>query len=123
MKLKPIGVKVNGKMIGLERYLLEMPFRPIPKEPTHYIVVDVLNNDLSIKRLTIYFNEADTWVNPDSQFGQNNSKAVGTLIGNHLGFLSLDKAAIAYRYWVMLVQTNELVLQSAFIYQCKDFDY
>lgn len=109
MRSKPISINVGSKRMALHNFLLEMPERPIPKEPTHYIVVDILNKDLSIKRVTIYFNPLDTWTNPDGNFGQNNPAAVGALIGDNLSFLGRDPNTTAYVFWILEIATNTVV--------------
>ena len=121
--MKPVTIDINGKKMSIESYLLDMPGRPLPKEPTHFVVADVVNTDLSIKRVTVYFNEFDNWINPEGQFKQQDSKSVGNLIGDHLSFLSLDQAAMAYKFWIVQVATNEVIHQSSFIYRCKNIDY
>ncbi|HVS92451.1 MAG TPA: hypothetical protein VHE59_10480 [Mucilaginibacter sp.] len=98
---------------SFERFFIEHNNRPLPKEPTHYLVADILNRDLSIKRITVYFNPEDYWINPSEQFGQNNPKAVGKLIGNYLGFISMDKASQFYQYWIVEIATNNVVVEKS----------
>lgn len=120
--MKAVSIEVDGRKIGLEKFLLELPGRPVPKAPTHYVVAEVVNVDLSIKRVTVYFNEEDYWVNPEQRFEQN-SKSIGSLIGGHLSFLSHDRATMAYKYWVVSVASNEVVHQSSFVYRCKKYEH
>lgn len=109
--------------IGIERFFLENPGRPLPKTPTHMVVADILNNDLSIKRITVYFNPEDHWIDPSWKFGQNNPKAVGSLIGSSLSFISKDEAAQAYKYWIVEIKTNEVVEKSGCIYHAGKVHY
>src|SRR5260221_7021615 len=121
MRSKPISVTVNGVSMCLNTYLLQMPNRLLPKSPTHYLVVDILNKDLSIKRVTIYFNPLDPWTNPSSNFAQNTSKSVGLFIGENLSFLGRDPNTTAYPFWVMEVASNTLV-HSGHMYDYCDWD-
>lgn len=106
---KPIAINIAGKMVPLCRYLLELPDRPVPKAPTHYVMVDILNKDLSIKRITIYFNPTDTWENPEQQWESDKPRWIGNLIGDHLGFLGPDPNTLAYTYWVIEIAANSIV--------------
>lgn len=108
-RTQKVGMVVNGKATDLENYLLNIIERPLPKPPTHYVVAEVLNTDLSIKRVTIYFNPDDTWKSSVVGFGENNPKAVGCTIGNGLQFLNNDPNTLAYQYWIVEVKTNKVV--------------
>jgi hypothetical protein len=121
MRNRPISININGVDTCLHAYLLTMPDRPIPKAPTHYLVVDILNRDLSIKRVTIYFNPDDTWTNPDNQFEPYRIKWIGNFIGEHLGFLGHDPNTIAYVFWVIEVATDQLIYKSS-MYDYCDWD-
>ncbi len=103
------GMRIDGQVMDLEHFLLNHSDRPIPPPPTHYVVVEVLNTDLSIKRVAIYFNPDDTWQPHYGGFGENNPKAVGMNIGNGLAFLSKDPNTLAYKFWIMSVDGNQIV--------------
>ncbi|MBS1528045.1 MAG: hypothetical protein JST19_20530 [Bacteroidetes bacterium] len=95
-----------------ERFFMEYEGRPLPKAPTHMVVADILNKDLSIKRVTIYFNPDDQWLTPRQESGLGGVEAVGKHIGDYLGFIGLDKAAQYYRYWIVEIATNEVVIEN-----------
>lgn len=103
-----IGMTVNGKRMCLEHFLLNVVDRPLPKEPTHYVVAEILNTDLSIKRITIYFNPADTWKGNPS-FAANSPEGVGAAIGDGLVFLNNDPNTLAYKYWIIEIATTAVV--------------
>ncbi len=92
--------------------LLDFPERPLPLNPTHCLIVDVLNKDTSQKRVSIYFNPEDAWEDPAKSFEQNTPKAVGNFIGNNLKFINSDLYAYAYRYWVIEISTQAVVHKS-----------
>jgi hypothetical protein len=121
MRLKPISIKVDGKGAELYNHLLNQPDKPLPKEPTHYVVVDTINRDLSIKRVTIYFSPYDQWDNPEKQWSDDRLKYVGVFIGENLGFLGRDPNTVAYKFWVMEIATNQLIFKS-FTYSHCDYD-
>jgi hypothetical protein len=122
--IKPVTVEVSGKKMSLHDYLLTGIDRPLPKEPTHYIMADVVNRDLSIKRITVYFNPLDTWTNSDSCFfEQDKPKWIGTLIGNNLAFIDVDPNTIGYTFWVIEVGTNEVLHKGVMYSFCNYDDY
>jgi hypothetical protein len=110
------GMTVNGKRMDLEHFLLEVIDRPMPKEPTHYVLVDVLNTDLSIKRVTIYFNPTDTWKG-NCNFNELGPESVGTVIGDGLTFLNRDPNTLAYKYWIIEIMSNSVV-HNGWTYSC-----
>jgi len=118
MKQAPIktGLSINGQQMDLESFFLNVIERPLPKEPTHYVVAEVLNTDLSIKRVTVYFNPLDTWKG-DSCFFDNTPKAVGKAIGSQLHFINSDPNTLAYKYWVIEILTNNMVYEGS-TYSC-----
>ena len=111
------GFKVNGKLTSLENYFLNVIDRPLPKPPTHYVVAEVLNTDLSIKRVTIYFNPGDNWKGSCS-YEQNSAQGVGLAIGEGLVFLNLDPNTLAYKFWIIEIATGEKIWDSNSIYLC-----
>ena len=121
IRVQKSGLKVNGKVIGLENYLLNEIDRPLPKPPTHYVVADVINTDLSIKRITVYFNPADTWADCDC-FENNSPKGVGKLIGSGLQFLNTDPNTLAYKYWITEIATNKVIHKGS-TYSLTKCDY
>lgn len=101
------GMKVDGRMTDMENFLLSHAERPLPKAPTHYVVADVLNTDLSVKRVTIYFNPSDRW---KSVYGlPENAKGIGAAIGDGLAFLGSDPNTLAYKFWVVSIATDTVV--------------
>ena len=119
---RPISIPVDKQNRCLYSWLLEMPDRPLPKEPTHYILVDMVNTDLSIKRVTIYFNPADTWTNPEKMWEEDRPRWIGGFIANNLGFLGDDPNIVTYRYLLVEVSTN-LVIYKSFVYGYYDPEY
>jgi hypothetical protein len=71
-------------------------------------LVDVLNTDLSVKRITIYFNPSDTWKG-DYAFFDHTPQSVGMGIGDKLHFLNADPNTLAYKYWVIEIATGNMV--------------
>ena len=106
---------VNGKRMDLETFLLDVVERPLPNEPTHYVVADVLNTDLSVKRVTVYFNPQDTWKG-NYNYGEHTPESVGLAIGDSLSFLNADPNTLAYKFHVVEVATNKVVLNPRSIY-------
>lgn len=106
------GMTIDGKRMDLEYYLLNVAERPIPAAPTHYIVAEVINTDLSVKRVTIYFNPADTWKG-NSAFKPNSPESIGLAISDGLAFLRYDPNTLAYQCWVMEISTDKVVLKSS----------
>lgn len=90
--------------------LLEHSARPIPQAPTHCVLVDVLNKDMTIKRITIYFNPADTWGDETPTLPEP-ERNIGLLIGQNLRFVGMDSKALAYRFWVTEINTQKIVLK------------
>ncbi len=119
MKTAPFktGMTVNGKRMDLEHFLLDVAVKPLPKEPTHYIVAEVLNTDLSIKRISIYFNPLDTWKGANN-WHPNTPQSVGMGIGEHLRFLDVDPNTLAYKFWVIEVASNMVVHGPVGMYSC-----
>ncbi|MDP9076273.1 MAG: hypothetical protein M3O71_02520 [Bacteroidota bacterium] len=114
------GMTVDGQRMDLENYLLNVVDRPLPKAPTHYVLAEVLNTDLSIKRVTIYFNPADTWT---ATSGLDNSPVgIGIAICNGLSFLGRDPNTLAYKTYIVEVASNEVV-QNGFTYNCSKCRY
>lgn len=103
-----VGMNVNGKRMDLEHFLLEVIERPLPKEPTHFVVAEILNTDLSVKRVTIYFNPSDTWED-GRNFYAGTPESVGTAIGDNLYFLNIDPNTLAYKYWIVEIKSNSVV--------------
>lgn len=103
-----VGMTVNGKRMDLEHFLMEVVERPLPKEPTHYVVAEILNTDLSIKRVTIYFNPADTWQG-NRNFEAGTPESVGTAIGDNMVFLNTDTNTLAYKYWIVEINSNMVI--------------
>lgn len=91
----------------LSRFL-EIPTRPVPQDPTHYVMVEVLNRDLSIKRVTIYFSSRDEWGHPAPPFFENERNA-GHLIADGLTFLGRDEAALAWKASTIDIATGNVV--------------
>jgi len=112
-----VGMTVNGKRMDLENFLFNVADRPMPKEPTHYVMADVLNTDLSIKRVTVYFNPADTWEGNanfyewkgDSGLYDNTPQSVGLAIVEHLAFIDRDPNTLAYKTYVVEISSNKVV--------------
>jgi len=104
------GIQANGRAWSIETYMLDGIDRPIPPAPTHYVVAEVLNTDLSVKRVTIYFNPSDTWKG-DSFYDDNTPKGVGLAIGDGLLFLNRDPNTLAYKIWVSEIATGELIVK------------
>lgn len=103
------GLKADGRPWMLESYLLECIERPVPPAPTHYVVAEVLNTDLSIKRVTIYFNSEDTWKG-NYCYEENSPKGIGLEIGNGLVFLNRDPNTLAYKCWVVEIATGQQIV-------------
>jgi hypothetical protein len=88
--------------------LLERADKPIPKSPTHALIVDILNTDMSFKRVSIYFNPTDNWkvVN-----GFEGAKAVANHIEDHLKFIGEDLSSLAYKAWLIDIDTQKVCHQ------------
>ena len=111
-----VGMTVNGQRMGFENYLLNVAEKPLPKAPTHYVLAEVLNTDLSVKRITVYFNPEDTWRN--NTIGGNYTHGVGEDICEGLAFLGRDPNTLAYKTYVVEIATNEVV-QKGFMFNCS----
>jgi hypothetical protein len=119
-KTRPIAIKVDGKPSELYSYLLNKANRPLPKEPTHYIIADVVSKDLSIKRVSIYFNPDDTWTNVEKRSFENDKpRCIGYLIGDNLRFIDTDPNTVAYTYWIVELASNK-VLHKGLTYNLFD---
>ena len=118
---KPISIDVDGKRTSLHNYLLNQIEKPLPQRPTHYVVTDVLNKDLSIKRVTIYFNVNDNWKNPERHIADEKARSIGDLIGDNLAFIDRDPNSLAYTFYVMDIQTGDLV-HRGFTYDFCNYD-
>jgi hypothetical protein len=92
----------------IDSYLLDCVERPLPPEPTHYVVAEVLNTDLSIKRVTVYYNANDTWQGCTRI--PKGPESIGMEISEWLIFLNRDPNTLAYKVWVMDIKTNEQIL-------------
>jgi hypothetical protein len=89
--------------------LLDHPSRPLPLSPTHYLMVDVLRRDTSIKRVTIYFNPKDGWDDSTGNFERNTPKAAYNEIASNLRFLDIDKTVIAYKCYLIDIETQKVI--------------
>jgi hypothetical protein len=116
----PISIKVDGQPAELYDYLLNKANRPLPKEPTHYIVADVVCKDLSIKRVSIYFNPDDAWTNLENRCWEHDKpRSIGYLIGDNLRFIDNDPNTVLYTYWIVELASNK-VLHKGLTYNLFD---
>ncbi|WP_149912718.1 hypothetical protein [Sphingobacterium cavernae] len=88
--------------------LLENENRPIPAMPTHFLLVDILNRDLSIKRVTIYFNPSDSWTIEECS-SLDDLENIAKHIESNLQFLGYDNSTLAYRAYLIEVSTQSIV--------------
>lgn len=95
--------------------LLENENRPLPQAPTHYVSVDILNKDLSIKRVTIYFNPADSW-GDDAPTFLDAERNVGKLIADNLKFVYEDANSIAHKAYVIEIDSQKVIYKSGTYY-------
>jgi hypothetical protein len=108
------GMWVEGKPMDLENYILNVLERPLPQPPTHYVLVDILITDLSVKRVTIYYNPKDTW---SERCGYPTAQSVAKSIGDGLYFLNRDPNTLAYKFWALEVATNNVIYKGS-TYSC-----
>jgi len=108
---------INGRGMGLEHIIMDTLEKPLPKSPTHYVLAEVLNTDLSVKRVTIYFNPEDTWM-CKSHFDEGDPKGIGMAIGDGLMFLDRDPNTLYYTYYIVEIATNDVILKGI-SYMCN----
>jgi len=116
MRRAPDKTAVPGTNMSLENFLFNME-HPIPPPPTHYVLAEILNTDLSIKRVTVYFNPADTWNGVECGF--NTPERVGRDIASKLHFLNSDANTLCYRTYVIEISTNKIIAKGHTISCCK----
>ena len=88
--------------------LLESEYRPLPQDPTHYVSVDILNRDLSIKRVTIFYNPADNWCDEAPVF-LDAERNIGKLISDNLKFIGEDKNAAAFKAYIIEIKSQKVI--------------
>lgn len=82
--------------------------KPIPAAPTHMVLTEVLNKDLSVKRLTIYFNPLDYW-DIDEYISLDPSVNIAKHIFDHAKFVNYDNSVLAWTAYLIEVSSQEVL--------------
>jgi hypothetical protein len=117
MKSENIGIEDYQKihLFNTPHNILTAQNRPLPSAPTHSVIVDVLNVDCTIKRISINININDSWKNGDRNINKafkDKKDEVFRLIEHNLRFLNLDKMGYCYTSWMIDLRTQKVVYES-----------
>ncbi|WP_312340624.1 hypothetical protein [Sphingobacterium sp.] len=82
--------------------------RPIPAPPTHMVLIEILNRDLTIKRLTVYYNPNDAW-DVNECFSLDNTINIGKHIAENSHFVNYDESVLCWGALVIELETQTIL--------------
>lgn len=82
--------------------------RPTPAPPTHLVLIEILNRDLSVKRITVYFNPADKW-DIDEYISYDPAVNIAKHIFDQAKFVNRDNSVLAWTAYLVDIPTQEVL--------------
>lgn len=83
--------------------------RPIPAPPTHMVLIEILNRDFTVKRLTVYYNPSDTWDVEDKYFSYDDPINIGKHIAQNSHFVNYDESVLCWGALIIELESQTLL--------------